>query len=407
MIEPNTNPAPAAAVAPRQKTNSAVVTRVIVIAAVLLLTLAAIAIGLPWASYRCRHVVIGEATVRGIVSKVGARIDGRVKSIEVEVGQHVSKGQVLLRLEDTHFQAALDKARGELQCAIKELESERAGIQQTRKRLALEIARVQGVTNKAAGDLRAQESILARCEKQYERVARLLTNGGAAQIEMDRVTGERDQARGMLDAKLGVLESAQASYEKAMNELDGVHVREQRLGVLDSQIAVARAKLAGAESDLEATVVRAPDDGRVLDRIVESGGSAKVGEPMISLWLGHPWVEAWVDERDLHKFKLGSPVEVSLDSSPAHKLSGRVEAIGLESDKQLQPNAIPTTLHAFVRQNAMVPVRVALEDENPRIQLGLSAMVGIRKESGGLGVEGPHVAKDQTHSGNPSIFPPK
>jgi membrane fusion protein (multidrug efflux system) len=158
-------------------------------------------------------------------------------------------------------------------------------------------------------------------------------------------------------------------------------VREARLEVLESQVAVAQARIAAAEAELEATVIRAPEAGRILERIVEVGGSAKVGEPMISMWFGCAWVEAWADERDLHKFRVGSPVDVSLDASPRSKLAGRVEAIGLVTDKQLQPNAVPNTLHSFVRQNAMVPLRIALEQDNFELQLGLSVLVGIKKDA--------------------------
>ena len=58
-----------------------------------------------------------------------------------------------------------------------------------------------------------------------------------------------------------------------------------------------------------------------------------------------------------------------------------MESIGLETDKHLQPAIVPSTLHALIRPSAMVPIRVALEDENPPVQLGLSVLVGIRKGS--------------------------
>ena len=61
----------------------------------------------------------------------------------------------------------------------------------------------------------------------------------------------------------------------------GPHVQDvarRKLKAIDA----AKAQVAGAEANLEASVNRAPDDGRVLERIVEVGGSAKVGEPMIS-----------------------------------------------------------------------------------------------------------------------------
>ena len=100
---------------------------------------------------------------------------------------------------------------------------------------------------------------------------------------------------------------------------------------------------------MDASVIRAPEDGRVMERIVEVGGAARVGEPMISLWIGRPWVEAWVDERDLRKFQIGSPADISLDASAKGKLSGRVEAIGLVTDKELQPAPLPASRHGWIR----------------------------------------------------------
>ena len=205
--------------------------------------------------------------------------------------------------------------------------------------------------------------------------------GAAASSEMDRITGERDRAQGLVDAATGVLEAAESNYEKAMNELDGLTVREARLGLLDSQVEVARARMAAAEADLEATVILAPEDGRVLERILEVGGSARVGEPMISLWIGRGWIEAWANEKDLQRIRVGNWADVVLDACPKYKFSGRVEAIGLMSDKQLQPNPVPSDLHTLLREDAMVPIRIALTEDNSRLQLGLSAEVGIHKES--------------------------
>ena len=378
--------------------------RVFVVTLVVLLSLAIVGIAIPWAAYRFKHIVVSQAVVKGAVTRVGSRIEGRIKSIEVQAGQHVSKGQVLLRLDDGHFLAEVERARAQLQSATGDLGSEKLGIEQARRRLTLEIKRVQGVRTAAAGALQAEKRNLERLQTQYERIAKVITNGAAAPSAMDRAAGDRDRSQALIQSAQGTLDAAESSYEKAQNELEGVAVRESRLGVLNSQIAAARALLAAAESDLDAIVLRAPEEGRVLERIVEEGGSAKVGEPMLSLWIGPAWVEAWTDERDLRKFKIGSSVEISLDASPSHKLSGRVEAIGLESDKQLQPAAVPATLHAFVRLNAMVPVRIAFDEENSQIQLGLSAVVGIKREATVMEVAHPRLAQPSSPVRSPVVL---
>ena len=80
-----------------------------------------------------------------------------------------------------------------------------------------------------------------------------------------------------------------------------------------------------------------------------------------------------------------------------------VESIGLMTDKQMAPSLVPTTLHAFMRNSAMVPIRIALDDENPPVQLGLSVLVGIRK-----GAESESIAKktNATKNGTATISRP-
>lgn len=354
-------------------------TRIVVIALVLLATAAALVVGIPWLRYRYNNLVLRESAVRGTITKIGARMDGRVKAISVAVGQRVTKGDILLQMEDSHLQASLERARGELASATRELESEKLAIEQTRRRLTLEIERYKSAIKKAEGELQAQKSTLARVEKQYDRISTLVQSGAAARAELDKVTGDRDKALALVAADAAVVEGAESNHSRAVNELDGLKVRENRLGVLEAQIAVARAKVASAEADLESSIVRAPEDGRVIETIVNAGGSAKVGEAILSLWVGKAWVEAWADERQMRQIRIGSQVDISFDASPDRKLSGRVESIGLVTDKQLQPTPIPSTLHAFVRPSAMVPIRIALDDENAPLQLGLSVLVGIRR----------------------------
>ncbi|MEY2407616.1 MAG: rane fusion protein multidrug efflux system [Verrucomicrobiota bacterium] len=377
--DPNTSVTPESP-APSKKSGGFFI-RLIVVLIIVLATAAAVAVAIPWGRYRYHHIVLSEATVRGTIAKIGVRLEGRIKSVEVEPGQRVSKGDVLFRMEDRHLDTARDRARGELLCASKDLESERLGIAQSRRRLTIEIERANAARKKSAGELEAARSNLQKAEKQHKRFAELLASGSASASEMDKVTGDRDRAQGMANASEASLEAAEANYQKATNELEGLQVRESRTGVLETQIEVARTRVTAAEIDLEAAVIRATEDGRVLERILEAGGSAKVGEPVIALWIGRAWVEAWADERDLRKMRVGSLVDISIDASPDHKVLGTVESIGLMTDKQRQPTAVPSTLRSFVRQSAMVPVRIALDEDNDKLQLGLSVMVGIKKET--------------------------
>src|ERR1041385_1384774 len=160
MNKPDPKPAGSAEAPAASKKSGGFFIRLVVALVIVLATAAAVAIAVPWGRYRYDHLVLSEATVRGTVAKIGVRLEGRIKSIEVEPGQHVAKGDVLFRMESRHLEAARDRARGELLSATKDLESEKLGIAQSRRRLSIEIERANASRKKAAGEFEAARSNL-------------------------------------------------------------------------------------------------------------------------------------------------------------------------------------------------------------------------------------------------------
>jgi membrane fusion protein (multidrug efflux system) len=355
--------------------------RRIVLCLVVIATLALLTTGFSWCSYRLDHTVISNARVKGRVYKIGARLDGQVKTVEVEPGQRVLKDQVLIRLEDGHVLAAAREAQAEVQSALKRLEVEKLSIEQARRQLALDIERSDSACRAAAGDLEAALSGRDRWEHEYDRIASLIQSKIGSGSELDNTTAQRDQARALLKAAEARQAGSDANCRLARVQLEGLLVREAGLEVLEADVELARQRLAKCEADVAATVMRAPASGFVIDRIVEPAGSAKVGEPMMSLWLGTPWIEAWTDEKNLASVKIGSPVDITLTAFPDRRLRGTVEAIGVLADKELQPEPVPTTLHSLFVVNAMIPIRIAVPHDQLRLQPGLSALVGIQHET--------------------------
>lgn len=358
------------------------VTRTFVLVLVLLTTVVGLIIGGSWLTYRYRHVVIQDATVKGRVARIGARIDGQVIQVEAQPGQRVARGEVLVRLQDQHLQAAVRRAQTGLQSASRRYQSERLAIDQERRRLELEVERCESVYRSAAGELESNVSLHESLGKEHDRISTLVVTGAVSASEMDKIQGDRNSARAVVKTHEANLATAEVRCRAARVEIEGLKVREASLEVMASEVEAARDGVAAAEADLAATVIRAPDDGWVIERIVEPGGSAKVGEPMISMWVGQPWIEAWADEDKLSRIGIGSTVDVSIAALPDEKFTGRVEGFGVLTDKEIPATAVPSSLHSFFPKKAMVPIRIGLPDGLTRLQPGLSAIVGIRRFSG-------------------------
>lgn len=283
-----------------------------------------------WSRYQTAYVTSRNATVKGSITQVGAQISGVVANVEVEAGQHVRRGQVLARFEDHQLQANVLRARSRLTEAVARSSSARARIE--------------------AAESQSQEARVRRDQR-----IPLAANGVIAQDELR-------QAETRLKTTEALERTAVADHNAS-----------------GAEVATAQAELALAQADLEAAVIRAPADGRVVQRISEPGVSVVVGQPLVALWIGKGvWVEAWIDEDMLSKVAIGNDVRVTVNSFPGRVFHGKVESIGASTDFELPETAVPQSRSERMRTTPVVPVRVQLADREGLFP-GLSAVVAIER----------------------------
>jgi HlyD family secretion protein len=111
--------------------------------------------------------------------------------------------------------------------------------------------------------------------------------------------------------------------------------------VAESEIASARAQLTDAKAQVqfEETLLRhrtlvAPYDAIVIERHKELGTVVKAGDPIFTLIAaGSYWGLAYVDEGRAGFINEGQRVDARLRSRPQEAFTGKVERIGLESDR--------------------------------------------------------------------------
>ncbi|MDJ0867267.1 MAG: HlyD family efflux transporter periplasmic adaptor subunit [Myxococcota bacterium] len=336
-----------------------------------------------WAHYRATHVVSRDAVVRGHIADVGSRMDGVIHSIEVDTGDHVATGEVIARLQDAHFEARVRQARSQLEKATRELEVERLAIANERVRLASALREVSARSSAAQAEVGAAQSLAQEAQRRMELQRSLASRGLVAEERARTAETEHRTALARVAASAAERTAAEAARELARVESEGLAVREKRISVLEAEIAAFRAELAVAEADLEGAVIRAPDDGAVVRRIVEPGGAIVVGEPVVSLWIGEElWVEAWIDEDELGELGIGSEATVTLNSYPDREFRGVVETIGVSTDYELPDSEVPQPRHERMRDTPVIGVRIRLQETDAELFPGLSAVVGIRKKGG-------------------------
>jgi multidrug resistance efflux pump len=335
-----------------------------------------------WLHYQAIHVTSMNAAVRGHIAELGTPLTGLVAAVEVDAGDRVTAGQILVRLDDRTFGAEAREAAADLEGLQRKIDVERAAI--AHELLELAQQEQEALANVAAA--RAQSSA---AESQAQNARRLhqarqsLAAGGAISNQdlLNAETGSRT-AQALAQEARAKQQAAQSAEERARLARDGLAIRERGIGVLEAEVRRAQARLAKAQADLESATIRAPDDGGILRRIVQPGASIEVGEPLLSMWLGRDvWVDAWIDEDDIGAVRVGDTATVSLRSMPDRELTGVVDKIGLATDFEIPASNVPQPRAERMSASPVVGVRVRLLDPPPDLVPGLSAVVAIRRSS--------------------------
>ncbi len=337
-----------------------------------------------WIRYQSLHVTSTNAIVRGHLAEIGTRLNGVVTSVEVDAGDRVIRGQVLVRLEDRHLRAEAEQASAELVGLERAIEVERLEIVHERRRIEQQEQEARANVEAAKAQSAAAE-IRSHDAQQDHAVRRSLFERGGAVSSED----VRDAEAGWRTAQ-ALLQEARAKYEAARSAEqnvrltgDAIAIRERKIGLLEADLLRAQARLSRAEADLDGALIRAPADGAIVRRIVQPGGAVDVGQPIISMWLGRDlWIEAWIDEEDIAAVKLGNEATAKLDSFQGSEFIGIVDKIGLATDFEMPPSEVPQPRFSRMRGAPVVGVRIRLNDPPANLLPGLSAVVAIRKSEG-------------------------
>ncbi len=209
------------------------------------------------------------------------KISGKVKAVEVEMGDKVRKGQVLARIDDSDFAAQVKQAKAALAMA-------RAGLEQAR-----------------ANYENAREN--------YEKYKKLYEEGAVSKQQFDSIKLQYEIAR--------------AQYEKAQGEVSST------MKGAEAQVVQAEAALELAQSQLDATRITSPISGIVFMKNIEPGEMAAPAAPVFTI-VDIDKVVAQVDvsERIVNEIEKGQVVKVKVDAVENGVFKGRITHIAPAAD---------------------------------------------------------------------------
>ncbi len=310
-----------------------------------------------------------DAYVGGDITVIAPKVAGFISAVAVTDNQAVHAGDLLLRLDDRDYRAALERASA----AVAAQQAALANLDATRHLQ-------EAIVTEARAGIAAADAEAARTEFDLVRYRRLASNEFASAQRLQQADADHKQAVAAADQARATLAAA-----------------ERQLEVIDAQKQAARAALAEAaagrkiaELNLGDTELRAPIDGVVGNRSARAGAFATVGAQLMSLVPAKGlWIDANFKESQLALMRPGQPAAVEADVLPGEVFSGHVASLAPATGAQFSLLPAENATGNFTKIVQRVPVRILLDgdaDTLGRLRPGLSVTASVdQRDAAGAG----------------------
>jgi len=303
------------------------------------------------------------AYVRGQTTVISPQVSGYVWRVYVQDYEVVRRGQVLVKIDDRIYRQRVEQARAALDAQRANL----ANNDQSRESKKAALASADAAVRNA-------QAQLVRAEADQRRADDLVRDGSLSVREVDQTRAALRQAQA------GVAQ-AMAARDSAAQDVIAVGVNR---GSLQASVAGAMAALHAAEIDLENTVVRAPEDGRLGDVGVRSGQYVTNGTQLVFLVPPRLWVIANFKEAQTARMTPGRRAWFTVDALEGAEVAGRIERIAPAAGSEFTVLKPDNATGNFTKVAQRISVRISVDPGQAltqRLRPGMS--VEARVDTGG------------------------
>jgi membrane fusion protein (multidrug efflux system) len=263
-----------------------------------------------------------DAAIRGDQIVVSAQMLGQITTMSVDEQDHVSKGQVLVKLDDLTLKAQENQAIANREFAAQNVDLAQVKLDQAQSDLR-------------RATVQLQDRIIP--QEQYDHLAIAFS-------------------------------SAQTQYKIAL-----------------AQQKMAEAAYATVETNLMHTTIASPIDGVVAKKWTMPGNIVQPAQPIYTLYdLNDLWVEANFKETQIRYLKPGDAATISVDAFPGFHFAGKVDSIGTATASEFALIPPDNATGNFTKVTQRVPVKIIIDSlgksdpkTDPVLVPGLSAEVHV------------------------------
>jgi HlyD family secretion protein len=297
-------------------------------------------------------------------ANVNANSMGKITEILVKEGEHVTKGQLLMRTEDVQQSASVQAQRAAVNTSQADLAAQDASVRSSNAALST-----------AQANLAQAVAKLNQATDNFKRGQQLFKDQLISQQDFDQRLSDYRVAQTAKDSAQAQVGQAKAQYQQALFTRDSSRAR----------VAQSKAQLLGLENQLDQTIYNSPLDGIVTSLPVHVGENVvpgiqnAVGSLLYQISnLSVMTVEVKVDETDIPNVKMGQPADVLIDAYPNKTFKGHVTQIGESAVGRDSGTTSSSSSSTSTTDEAKdFKVVVTIDNPPPGLRPGLSATAKI------------------------------
>lgn len=274
-------------------------------------------------------------------AKITAQRIGWIRKLRFEEGDLVKAGEVIAELDSDE--------------ALYNMKLAEATLSKTRFILDQMKASYESLRVSIAKDIEKAKAVLTEVDNRRKRLLKLKQQGYVTEMDIDMVQKEFEVAKANLDSAIASKETLKAKQSE---------IKAQEEVVKEALNSFNLTKL-----NYDRSFIRSPISGVITSRPVRIGEGVNSGSLIATVVSTKSmYIEAFIDEADVAKVRIGEEVNITMDSYPGKVFKGEVYKIS------------PVVLGGK-QETRTFEVRVRLKDKDILIKPGMSADIEIVVES--------------------------
>jgi membrane fusion protein, multidrug efflux system len=300
-----------------------------------------------------------DAQLSSNIDPVVARISDYVTAINFKDNEHVTKGQLLVQLDDKDLTIKEQQGEANLNDAEAKAEVSRANA-----------ASVQSLLATSKDEITSAKINYDKARRDYERYQNLYKDGSVTQEQFDQYRTTMQSDSNMVDIATKKYTSAQKQYDLSLADLASS----------EASVKIQQSNLDFAKLQLSYATITAPASGIASKRSIQLGQLVGAGSSLLAVVEDSVWVEANFKETQLNDLKTGQPANVIIDALNGKVINGTISTFAGATGALFSLLPPDNATGNYVKVVQRIPVKIVLDTKNPDYKLlrpGLSVEVSI------------------------------